>query len=258
MSEAELLEALPRHAFQAVLLLARLGAAAMILPGLGEEDVPPRVRLGLALALVVALLPGLAPRLPAPSDEAGEAVRLIALEVAVGLWLGGLARFVALAMAVGGQAIALLLGLAQALVPDPMLGGAVAVTGRMLALAATVAVLSSGLYAIPLRALSESYALFAPGDPFPAGPAAAAIAGAAAESFALALRLAAPFVVVAIVVNVALALLARIAPQVQVYFVAVPGQVLVGLALLAAVMPSLLGAFAAAAREAFLDLPGLR
>ena len=44
----------------------------------------------------------------------------------------------------------------------------------------------------------------------------------------------------------------------QVYFIAVPGQVLAGLALLALVMPALLGAFAEAARAAFLDLPGLR
>ncbi len=258
MNEAELLAALPALAFQAVLVFARLGAAAMVLPGLGEEEVPAPVRLGLGLGLVVLMLPGLAPVLPQAPDAATETVRLIGIEVAIGLWLGGLARLVAMAMAVAGQAIALLLGLAQALVPDPALGGAGTATGRMLSLAATVVVLATGLYAIPLRAIVESYAVFPVGDPFPAGPAAEAFAEAATGSLALALRLAAPFVLAAILVNVALGLLSRIAPQVQVYFIPVPGQVLLGLALLAAVMPALIGAFAEAARAAFLDLPSLR
>jgi len=258
VGEAEFLAALPVLAFQAVLCFARLGAAVMVLPGLGEEEVPAAIRLGLGLALVLVLLPGLAPGLPAAPDSATESLRLIAVEVLVGLWLGALARLVVMAMAVAGQMIALLLGLAQAMVPDPTLGGLGTAPGRLLSLAAVVVVLSSGLYAIPLRALADSYALLPVGDPFPAGAGAEAFAAAAGDSLALSLRLAAPFVVAAIIINVALGLLARIAPQVQVYFVAIPGQVLLGLALLGAVMPALLGAFGEAARAAFLALPGLR
>lgn len=258
MDEAALLAALPVLAFQAVLVFARLGAAAMLLPGLGEAEVPAPIRLGLGLGLVVLLMPLVAPGLPAAPDAAGEAVRLILIEALVGVWLGGLARLVAMAMAVAGQAVALLLGLAQAMVPDPDLGGLGTATGRMFSLAAAVVVLATGLYAIPLRALLDSYALLPVGGPFPAGPGAEAMAGAAADSFALALRLAGPFVLAAVVINVALGLLARIAPQVQVYFIAIPGQVLAGLALLAAIMPPLLATFVEAARAAFLDLPGLR
>ncbi len=258
MDEAGFLAALPAVAFQAVLVFARLGAAVMLLPGLGEQEVPGPIRLGLGLALVLLLMPVLAPGLPGAPDDVGQAARLIGIEVLVGLWLGGLARLVAMAMAMAGQAVALLLGLAQALVPDPDLGGQGTATARLFSLAAAVVVLSSGLYAIPLRALAESYAVLPVGEPFPAGAGAEAMAGAAADSFALALRLAGPFVLAAVVINVALGLLTRIAPQVQVYFIAVPGQVLAGLALLALVMPALLGAFAEAAREAFLDLPGLR
>ncbi|MBR0649321.1 flagellar biosynthetic protein FliR [Roseomonas terrae] len=258
MEPPGLLAELPALAFHAALLFARLGAAAMLLPGLGEQEVPAPIRLGLGLGLVVLLLPALAAGLPAAPDDAGQAVRLIGLEVVVGLWLGGLARLVTLAMAMAGQAVALLLGLAQALVPDPELGGLGTATGRLFSLAAAVLVLASGLYAIPLRALVESYALLPVGEPFPAGAGAEAMAVAASDSLALALRLAAPFVLAAVVINVALGLLTRIAPQVQVYFIAVPGQVLAGLALLALILPALLGAFGEAAREAFLSLPGLR
>lgn len=258
MDEAGLLAALPGLAFQAVLLFARLGAAVMLLPGLGEQEVPGPVRLGLGLALVLLLMLALAPGLPAAPDDVGQAARLMVIEVLVGLWLGGLARLVTMAMAVAGQAVALLLGLAQALVPDPDLGGQGTATARLFSLAAAVLVLSGGLYAIPLRALVESYTLLPVGEPFPAGAGAEAMAGAAADSLALSLRLAAPFVLAAVVINVALGLLTRIAPQVQVYFIAVPGQALAGIALLALVMPALLGAFGEAARDAFLALPGLR
>ncbi|GGJ00634.1 flagellar biosynthetic protein FliR [Neoroseomonas lacus] len=249
---------LPVLAFQAVLLFARLGAAVMLLPGLGEQEVPATIRLGLGLGLVLLLMPALAPGLPAAPDDVGTATRLIVIEVVIGLWLGGLARLVTIAMAMAGQAVALLLGLAQALVPDPELGGQGTATGRLFSLAAVVVVLGTGLYALPLRALTESYAVLPVGEPFPAGAGAEAMAAAAAESFALALRLAAPFVLAAVVINVALGLLTRIAPQVQVYFLAVPGQVLAGVALLALVMPALLGAFEEAARGAFMNLPGLR
>lgn len=257
MDEAGLLAALPVMAFQAALGFARLGAAAMVLPGLGEADIPAPVRLGLALALLVALLPAIAPGLPAAPDSAAEAVRLIVIESAIGLWLGGMARMVVLAMTMAGQLLALLLGLAQALVPDPAMGAGGTATGRLLGLAATVVILGTGLYALPLRALLESYTLLPVGDPFAAGASAEAFAVAACESLALALRLAAPFVLAAIIVNVGLGLLARIAPQVQVYFVAVPGQILIGLVLLAVIFPALLGAFGEAARAAFLALPGL-
>lgn len=258
MEEAGFLATLPALAFQAVLVFARLGAAVMVLPGLGESEVPAPVRLGLGLAITLLMMPVLAPNLPEAPDAVGESARLIGLEVVIGLWLGGLARLVVMAMAVAGQAIALLLGLAQALVPDPELGGQGTATGRLLALAAAVLILGSGLYVIPLRALVESYGVLPVGEGFPAGAGAEAMAGAAAESFALALRLAAPFVLAAVVINVALGLLTRIAPQVQVYFLAVPGQVLAGIALLALIMPALLGTFAEAARDAFLTVPDLR
>jgi flagellar biosynthetic protein FliR len=172
VTEAALLEALPALAFQAVLLLARLGAAAMILPGLGEQDVPAPVRLALALGLVPVLLPVLAPSLPGAPDSAAETLRLIALELAVGLWIGGLARLLAMALSIAMQVGASLLGLSAILAPDPVLGSGASALGRLGTLAAAVLVLSTGLYALPLRALAESYALMPPGSPWPAGAAA--------------------------------------------------------------------------------------
>lgn len=214
------------------------------------------LRLGLAFGLVALFLPGLREILPPPPDQVGPAFQLLGLEVVIGLWLGGLARLLVLSFSMAGQMVALLIGLTSALVTDPQMGGQAAVTARLASLLATVAVLSTGLYVLPLAALANSYALFPPGGPWPAGEAAEAVAAAATRSFDLALRLAAPFVFGAVVLNVALGLLSRVAPQVQVYFVAIPGQALAGIALLALLLGPMLSEFTSAMRIVFAELPG--
>jgi len=260
MTDADwaLVNALPTLAFQAALVFARLGAAVMLLPGLGEQDIPPTIRLSLGLALLALLLPGLLPGLP-PAPEAGaEAARMVVQEAVIGLWLGGLARILALALAMAGQAIATLIGLQGLLATDPALGSQGTVLGRAFGLAAAVLVMGTGLWAIALRALADSYALVPAGAPLPLGMAAEAVAAAGAASLDLALRLAAPFVIGAVVLNVALGLLARMAPQAQTFFVAVPGQILAGVALLMLLMPPLLLAYGDALRAGFQSLPGAR
>jgi flagellar biosynthetic protein FliR len=260
MTDADLalLQSLPALAFQAVLVFARLGAAVMLLPGLGEEEVPATLRLGLGLALMGLLFPLVAPGLPPAPEDAANAARVLAVEVVTGLWIGGLARLALLAFAMAGQAISALIGLGGLLVMDAALGAQATSLGRALGLLAVVLVMATGLHGIALRALVESYAVLPAGDPFPAGAAAGALAQAGADSLSLALRLAAPFVVGAVVLNVALGLLARLAPQVQTFFIAVPGQILAGLALLALLAPPMIATFAEAVRASFLALPGAR
>lgn len=145
-----MLDALPVLAFHGVLVLARLGAAVLLLPGLGEQDVPPSIRLALVLALVAVMLPALAASLPPMPAELPELLRLILTETAIGLWLGLLARLIALALAQTGQVVALMIGLASPLQTDPMFGAQSTATGRLFTLMAAVLILSSGLYGLPL------------------------------------------------------------------------------------------------------------
>ena len=256
LADAALLEALPGLAFHAVLLLCRLGAAAMLLPGLGEAEVPATLRLTLALGLVLVLLPVLAPGLPAmPGDVAGLA-RVILIETGIGLWIGLLARFLAMALAQAGQVVALLIGLASPLQGDMVLGASATALARMFALATAALVLATGLYEIPLRALVESYAVLPAGQGLPAGAAAETLARKAADSLALAMQLAAPFVLAAILFNAGLGLMARLAPQAQVFVVAAPVQILGGFLLIILLLPAILAVWQGAMTQGFLRLPG--
>jgi len=256
MIDAGLLATLPALAFQAVLVFARMGAAVMVLPGLGEQEIPAPVRLGIGLCLVPLVLAPIAAGLPGAPDSALVAARLVGVEVLVGLWLGGIARLLVMALAMAGQLAAAMMGLASVLVPDAAFGAQSSALSRLMGLLAAVMLLSSGLFAMPLAALVGSYEVLPVGAGFPAGDAAQALVAAGAASLELALRLAAPFILGGVVLNLALGLLARLAPSIQVYFVAVPGQILAGIALFGLLLPAMLGLLAAALRDSFASLPG--
>ncbi|MGH7154395.1 MAG: flagellar biosynthetic protein FliR [Acetobacteraceae bacterium] len=252
-----LLATLPSSAFAFVLVLSRVSAAVMLLPGLGEADPPAIVRAGLAVALTVLILPAVSPLIPAVPNDWPTAAAMLGSEVITGLWLGWLARMLVLALAMAGQIIAYMLGLANVLQADVEMGAQETALGRLFTLAAPVVVLSSGLYALPVAALAGSYRLIAPAAMLPDGPATEGVVRAVAGGFGLALRLASPFVVASIVWHVAAGLVARLIPRVQVYFLALPGQILGGLVLLAMLSVALMQAWEQAVRSGFGSLPGL-
>jgi flagellar biosynthetic protein FliR len=233
-------------AFAFLLVMCRCGAAVMLLPGLGEEEPPVTVRIGLAGGMAVLLLPLLAPDLPAEPQGIFRLAGMVCAELLAGGTLGWLARLIALALPAAGQVISLMTGLSSVLQPDPTLGAQSAAIGRMLNLLAPVVILTSGLYALPLSALAGSYAVFPAGLPIPSGDLAEVAVRAVGESFALALRLAAPFILMSTIWHVGLGLLARLVPQIQVYFAALPGQVLGGLFLFAVLAPAILHAWLSA------------
>ncbi|MFC7474040.1 flagellar biosynthetic protein FliR [Dankookia sp. GCM10030260] len=252
-----MIESLPALAFHAVLVLARIGGALLLLPGLGAPEVPATIRLALVLALTALLLPVVQPGLPALPGEVPALLRLLLLETMAGIWLGLLARLIELALAQAGQVMALMVGLASPLQTDPAIGAQGTALSRLFGLAATVLVLATGLYGVPLRALAESYAVMPPGVPLALPAQSAAVAQAVADSLSLALRLAAPLVLASVLGQFALGLLARLAPQVPVFMVVAPGQILAGLLLVALLLPALLGTWLTAARDGFAGLPGL-
>ena len=254
--EAAFLGHLPDLAFAFALVLARAGAACMLLPGIGEAELPMMVRAGFALALALVLLPVLAPTLPLPPADAWQGFTMLAAELAAGALLGWLARLLLVALPLAGQFIAVLTGQASILQPDDVLGPQGAALGRLFALAGPVLLLASGLYALPLQALAGSYAVLPAGAMLPAGDTAATVTVAVGGCFALALRLAGPFLLAGILWHVVLAGLGRLAPQLPLFFLAAPAQLLGGLLLLALLGGSLLTVWGTAAAEGFALLPG--
>ncbi|MBE7211947.1 MAG: flagellar biosynthetic protein FliR [Gluconacetobacter diazotrophicus] len=228
-----------------------------VLPAFGEASLPTVVKAGLAMGLSLLLLPVVQPLLPHAGLPPLAVSGCVLHEAAVGLLLGWLARLAANALPVSGQVAALQIGLSSVLQTDPDLGAQTSALARLLSLAAPVLILATGLYALPLRALAGSYAVFPPGTAaLPAGDVADAVARATEASFVLAIELAAPLIVAGLVWQCLLGLLARLVPSLQVYNLSLPGQVLGGLLVFGLVLQQVLGAWLGGLTDAFAVLPG--
>ncbi len=219
--------------FQFFLVFARLGSAIMLLPGFGEAYVPPRVRLVFALTVSVALMPMLADRLPALPAGVDRFAGLLLMEIGIGIFFGLIARLILLGAQSAGTVIALQVGLASALVNDPTTQQQAAITGNFLLALTVVLIFATGLDHMTLKGMAGTYAIFPPGEVPPLSDVADYAARIAADSFAVAIQMATPFLVYGIVFAVALGLLARLMPTLQVFFIAMPMQILAGLALMA-------------------------
>lgn len=216
------------------LVFARIGAALMLLPAFGDTNVSPRIRLLIALILSLVIFPVVARHLPAlPATGTGLGA-LIAAEVVIGLLIGAIVKILFSALVVTGAVIGLQSGLAAANLFDPTQGQQSAMIARFLLLAATVLLFAADLHHVMLRGLVSSYMMFAPGEALMPGDFAELAVDAVASSFALGLQLAAPFLVYGIVFNVGLGLMARLAPTLQVFFIAQPLNLLLGFALMLA------------------------
>lgn len=254
MTEVQLLAQLPAWAFAFVLVLARCGAAVMLLPGLGEVEPPPMLRAGLTLGLVILLLPSIG--VIAEPANLWQGAAMLGAELFCGAVLGWLARLMTLALPIAGQIMSYMLGLSNVVQLDMALGQTSALM-RLFGVVVPVLVLSTGLWMLPVAALAGSYTLVPPGAMLPVADSAQAILTAVTTSFALALQLAAPFVFAGVLWQVALGLMGRVIPHLQIYFAAMPGQIAGGLILLALLAGGMLEVWSQSIRTSFGALPGL-
>jgi flagellar biosynthetic protein FliR len=206
------------------LAFARIGALVMLMPGLGEAAVPARARLGFALLLSIMLAPQVA---PAPDDVWG-ASGIVIGEISVGIVLGGVARILMTSLATAGQIFGLETGLSFAQVADPTQTQAGQVVAVFLGLMGVTLVFATNMHHVFIRGIVDSYQVFAVGKPFPMGDAADFAVEAFSDAFRIGLQIAAPVVLAGLVFRLGLGILARLAPSIQVFFVAMPLNILGG------------------------------
>lgn len=219
--------------FAFLLVFCRVGAIFMTMPGIGEVFVPARIRLQFALLFSFILLPLLAPSLPLLPTSTAKTVELIVLEVGVGIFIGAVMRILLVTLETVGQIIAMQIGLSNAMIMNPTMASQGSLPGALLSLLALVVIFESGLLELMLRGLVQSYTLFKPGMPWPVGDMTEFFSHAVNDSFSVALRLAAPFMIVGTVFQLTGGLLVKMIPQMQIFFVAAPLQIVFGLAIFA-------------------------
>ena len=234
---------LPALAAAFMLVFARIGAMVMLLPGFGEANIPVRVRLAIALALTLIILPLHRNAYTVSMTSIAPLLVLMVQEIIIGVVLGATARVTLSALSVAGSVIAQQLGLGFVTTVDPTQGQQGALIGNFLTMLGLTLLFATDMHHLVIAALSESYNAFSPGELMSSGDVAALATKAFATAFKIGIQLSAPFIVFGLVFNLGLGVLARLMPQMQVFFVGVPLSILGRFLILAAVIATMMGTY---------------
>jgi flagellar biosynthetic protein FliR len=234
---------LPALAAAFMLVFARIGAMVMLMPGLGEVNIPVRVKLSIALALTLIILPLHRTAYQIDMTSLTPLLVLMLHEIVIGVVLGATARVTLSALQVAGSVIAQQLGLGFVTAVDPTQGQQGLLIGNFLTILGITLLFATDTHHLVIAALNDSYKIFSPGELMQSGDLAALATRAFAAAFKIGMQLAAPFLVFGLVFNIGLGVLARLMPQMQVYFVGVPLSIMVGFVILAAVLATMMGTF---------------
>lgn len=219
--------------WQGAMIFARIGAVLLMLPGVGESYVPPRIRLSLALVVSLALWPVVSASLPALPATLGGMAGWIIREVLVGLAIGALLRMFLTALATAGEVVALQTTLAFAQTANPTQASPGSTLSAFLMILGTTLIFATNTHHLFIAGLVGSYELIAPARPLVTGDFTAMAVRTLADAFTLGVQLAAPVLVFAIIFNVASGLVGRVMPAFQVYFAAAPLSIILGLSVFA-------------------------
>lgn len=213
---------------------ARMSGLMLVAPVFSARTVPSMVKAGLVVLLTLLLAPAAqahAAQMPmlTPAGVMGEVLVGFAIGLGAALLVG--------AAEAAGELMAIQIGLSGAAILDPSSNTNVPALGQLMQLTALALLLNLDLHLVMLDAVAASARVIPVGSPVDAATGAHELVRAGATLFLLGLRFAAPVVAAVLIANVALAVLSKAAPQLNVLQVAFPIQIAIGLAALAASIP---------------------
>lgn len=215
----------------AFVLFCRIGGCLMTAPGFSSERVPVRVRLYIAIAVTTALAPPLLETIQ-PGLNGAEPLKLvwtIIAELTIGVLLGLLARMYVLALEALATAVAMTIGLGNIFGSGLIDEEPVPALATFVTFCAVTLIFVMDQHLEIIRGLYLSYqaapVLGAPG----AETMVKELTRVLTQSHLLALRISSPFLIFGLIVNLAFGFLARLTPQVPIYFVSGPFVIILGI-----------------------------
>jgi flagellar biosynthesis protein FliR len=224
----------PGSAAVLVLFGLRVGGLVLVAPVFSARTIPMAVKTGLVLILTVLMQPAaLASVRTVPQLTPAAALN----ETLVGFAIGMGAALLVGATEAAGELIGIQIGLSGAALFDPLNNTQGTAIGQFMQLFAVSLLLAFNAHLVMLDALATSVQAVPVGSPLEVRHGLAALISLGGTLFALGLRFAAPVIAAVLVANVALAVLGRAAPQLNILSVAFPIQIGIGLFTLAAALP---------------------
>lgn len=207
----------------AFLAFCRIGSCFMLMPGFSSMRIALHVRLFVAIAVTWALLTHLWDDIiPSVGLGTDALLALVASEILIGSTIGLVTRFYMLALQFGASIIAMtggFGGMAGSTVDEMEPQAPIAV---IITTCALLLLFALDFHHEILKALIASYQVAPLGRFFDAQGALIDVTDTLAQSFYLTLRLASPFIAYAILANLAIGFVNKLAPQIPVYFVSLP------------------------------------
>lgn len=218
-----------------LLLFARMMGLFATAPVWSNKLVPVQMRVALAMGTAVVVSPLFREMDPVATLPA--MVMLVVKELLVGMVIGFVAALTFAAVQFAGQLLDLNMGLSMVNLLDPMTNTQMPVMGNFLYILSLLIFFTINGHHMLLTALMDSYALVPLGSATMNGPLAEAVMRMGGNLFLLGFKVAAPVLAAIFLTTIALGVLNRAVPQMNVFVVGLPIQLAVGVFMTMVVLP---------------------
>lgn len=217
----------------------RISALFVVAPFFGARTVPVRIRIVLAVAVTLVLLPNL-PFPDAVEPFSPQGVLVILQQLSIGIVMGLILQIVFSALIMAGQAMATTMGLGFASSVDPQNGVQVTMLGQLYLILGTLYFLAMDGHLLLLEVLAQSFVTLPVGAAMNGTQIFGDLALFAGQLFFAAVMIALPVMVGVLLVNLAFGVITRAAPQLNIFAVGFPTTMLAGFVLMFFSVPVLL------------------
>ena len=216
-----------------LLIVMRVASFVAVAPVFGMQGVPPaRFKVSFAVLLSM-LLYGMVPMVPLSYDSVFGYAIIVLKEVLVGIFLGLAAQIVTTITAFAGNVVDMQVGLSMVSLFDPVSRNQVTVSGSIYQYTLLAMMLVSGMYRFILSALTDSFTLIpVNGAVIHSDSLAASILTYLSNYIIIGFRICMPIFIITFIINVVLGVLAKVAPQMNMFAVGIQIKMLVGLAIM--------------------------
>ena len=218
-------------------IFLRVGSAILVMPGFMTSYVSTRIRLSVALALTLVLIPLLSSRLPVPPADFGSFLTTCIFEITYGLFMGLCMQFLYAALSLVGNFAGQAIGFSNAQMFDPTFQAQSIVLESFLSIIALTVIFITDLHHLMISAIVDSYVLFPVGSDLPIDNFAEFLSKSLNNSFIMGFKIASPFIAFTIIFYSGMGLLSRLMPQLNIFFLSLPLQIYLGLGLLFMTVP---------------------
>lgn len=222
----------PREVIFFMLVLSRVAGIFAAMPVFGGKSVPARIKMIIILMITLVSFPTLSVSIPQMPSDAFSLALLALTELMVGLTLAFITQIIFAAVEFSGQIIGMQMGLTISSIIDPSRGTQTQIMSVVQTLFATLMFLSLNIHHIFIRAIIDSFRVIPLGGWRLSGELVNFLVMSTADVFIIGIRLAAPVMVALLLTSVALGIMARAFPQMNIFMISLPLNVGLGLIVL--------------------------